>query len=132
MGRILNLSLCFLFVVAVTAEVGLTGLNLFMYFGLFWWVLFFFLSNKRQNGPIFFVGPHVTPGKVCGWSKFKDFQQNSIFTKFWKSTIFFRKPQTFLFLFHNFTKRQCSQLKEEWREVFLKPIKIINWVLAWK
>ena len=48
MGRILNLSLCFLSVVAVTAEVGLTGLNLFMYFGLFFGG--FFLSNKRQNG----------------------------------------------------------------------------------
>ena len=134
MGRILNLSLCFLSVVAVTAEVGLTGLNLFMYFGLFWW-FFFYQINVKTVEPIwsnFFVGPHVTPGKVCGWSKFKDFQQNSIFTKFWKSTIFFRKPQTFLFLFHNFTKWQCSQLKEEWREVFLKPIKIINWVLAWK
>ena len=55
MGRILNLSLCFLSVVAVTAEVGLTGLNLFMYFGLFFGGVFF-LSNKRQNGPIFLWG----------------------------------------------------------------------------
>ena len=50
MGRILNLSLCVLSVVTVTAEVGLTRLKLFMYFALFWWVLFFcFVSNKREN-----------------------------------------------------------------------------------
>ena len=42
---------------------------------LVWMSVCLFVSNKRQNGPKFGVGPHMTLWKVYRWSKF----QNSIF-----------------------------------------------------
>jgi len=60
----------------------------------------------------FCVGPHMTPGKVLGWSNFQknSLQQNSIFIKSWKSKKFFYKArELFCFCFTNQTI--CSQLK---------------------
>jgi len=85
------------------------------------WCLFVCLypinvKTAEPIGPKFFVGHHVTTGKVYEWSKFQIFVSIKIrlslnFWKFWKSTKFFVKTrELFLFCFTMFTKRTCSQL----------------------
>ena len=74
------------------------------------------VKTAESIGPKFFVGPHVTTGKVHKWSKFQIFVSIKIrsslnFWKFWKSTKFFVKTrELFLFCFTMYTKRTCSQL----------------------
>ena len=78
------------------------------------WCLFVCLYpiNVKTAEPIglkFFVGHHVTTGKVYEWSKFQIFvfikiRSSLKFWKFWKSTTLF------LFCFTMYTKRTCSQL----------------------
>ena len=74
------------------------------------------VKSAEPIGPKFFVGHHVTPGKVYEWSKFQIFVSIKIrsslnFWKFWKSTKFFVKiRELILFCFTMYTKRTCSQL----------------------
>ncbi len=72
----------------------------------------FVTINVKMAEPIwlkFFVGPHMTLGKVYGLSKLKklSLQHNEIFIKFYKFVIFFLNPRTFLLKFYNFYKRKC-------------------------
>ena len=74
--------------------------------------------------PKFFVGHHVTTGKVYEWSKFQIFVSIKIrsslnFLKFWKSTKFFVKiRELFLFCFTMYTKRTLFTINlEDGREV---------------
>jgi len=72
------------------------------------------VKTAEPSGPKFFVGHHVTTGKVYEWSKFQIFVSIKIrsslnFWKFWKSTEFFVKiRELFLFCFTMYTKRTCS------------------------
>ena len=75
------------------------------------------VKTAEPIGPKFFVGHHVTTGKVYDeWSKFQIFVSIKIrsslnFWKFWKSTKFFVKiRELFLFCFTMYPKRTCSQL----------------------
>ena len=74
------------------------------------------VKTAEPIGPKFFVGHHVTTGKVYESSKFQIFVSIKIrsslnFWKFWKSTKFFVKiRELFLFCFTMYTKRTCSQL----------------------
>ena len=47
------------------------------------WGVCLFVSNElskwmNRSGQLFFVGPRVTPGKVCKWSPFNEFASNKI------------------------------------------------------
>ena len=74
------------------------------------------VKTAEPIGPKFFVGHHVTTGKVYEWLKFQIFVSIKIrsslnFWKFWKSAKFFVKiRELFLFCFTMYTKRTCSQL----------------------
>ena len=74
------------------------------------------VKTAEPIGPKFFVGHHVTTGKVYEWSKFQIFVSINIrsslnFWKLWKSTKFFVKiRELFLSCFTMSTKRTCSQL----------------------
>ena len=74
------------------------------------------VKTAEPIGPKFFMGHHVTTGKVYEWSKFQIFVSIKIrsslnFQKFWKSTKFFVKiRELFLFCFTMYTKTRCSQL----------------------
>ena len=68
------------------------------------------VKTAEPIGPKFFVGHHVTTGKVYEWSKFQIF----VFIKFLKilkiHKIFVKIRELFLFCFTMYTKRTCSQL----------------------
>ena len=78
-----------------------------------------FVSNKRQNGwtvrPQFFVGPRVTPEKVCGWSNFQKFPSNKIrFLKILRiHEIFFIKSA--IFLFNNVFKENMFAIEQKYK-----------------
>ena len=57
------------------------------------------VKTAEPIGPKFFVGHHVTPGKVYGWSNFQNMPPSKFdFWKFWKSTNFFENLRNVLFL----------------------------------
>ena len=84
--------------------------------------------------PKFCVGPHVTPGKVCKWSKFQKLVSRiiSFSLNFENHEIFFLNPQTFLFVFvkqcikrenvHNWKRRWASVCLYDCFQCTLKPI----------
>ena len=72
--------------------------SLYIYFACLSGCLYvcLFVFNRRQNGWTYraqiFVGLHMTPGKVCGWSKFQKFSlsvESSWIFFFIKSATFF-------------------------------------------
>ena len=68
--------------------------------------------NVKTAEPIrlkFFVGHHVTPGKVYGWSNFQKFASIKIrFLKILKiHNFFFENPQNFLFLLFVNKENRC-------------------------
>ena len=70
-------------------------------------------------GPKFCVEPHVTPGNVYEWSKFKSYASIKIrfslnFWKFWKSTKVFNEIRKLFFvLFYNVHKKNMFTIKIE-------------------
>ena len=68
------------------------------------------VKTAEPIGPKFFVGHHVTTGKVYEWSKFQIVVSIKIRSSlnFWK--FFVKIRELFLFCFTMYTKRTCLQL----------------------
>ena len=123
----------------VTKKIHSISLSFFLkYCATRWVALFVYLSvclypiNVKTAEPIwpkFFVGHHVTTGKVYEWSKFQIFVSIKIwsslnFLKFWKSAKFFVKiRELFLFCFTMYRKRTCSQLI--WKMDAKRPLRLV-------
>ena len=96
-----------------------------------WLCVSFYPMNVKTAeliGPKFCVGPHMTPGKVYGWSKFqKLFYTNLIFIKFWKyNNFFYNIRKLYCFCFKTYKKRKCSIEIEDAGSESLLRVKIMK------
>ena len=79
------------------------------------------VKPAKPIGPNFFVGPHMTTGKVYGCQKLQKFVSKSFFfvVKFWKGI-----KNTFLLLFYNekmlTDKATIKSLNRRWARSALK------------
>jgi len=49
------------------------------------------VKTAEPIGPNFFVGPHMIPGKIYGWSKFNDFAREKFRNLFFQTHQFKQK-----------------------------------------
>ena len=92
------------------------------------------VKTAEPIGPKFFVGHHVTTGKVYEWSKFQIFVSIKIrssfnFWKFWKSTKFFcENPRIIFVLFYDVHKENMFTINlDDGREAPSKASILKKW-----